>query len=524
MYDSSKILLTLSKNEKNQINNFIENIFAINRNNQEGIALFYKIKIQDLIYLCLLITNNYNIEIIKKEKKEINLSLSNLETKYILSINNNRKIYFNSKLYNLSMIEIKPEDNINEKYIFDINNIINIKLNDIYINKRVYLIKSYNGKNIEYLVGIIKNINENNFYIKFLNDIDKQYIGAPIINLEDSKIIGIYAGFDEKFNLNKGIYIKEIFDKFSKELKEYNNNNEITIVYKITQRKIVRLFGKEFVENNKDNCKIIIEGKEYDLSSHFNIENIKNKNRKLTIKLKIDSNITNISGMFAECSSLLYVLDISKLNKFNITMMKNMFYGCSNLVSLSDISTLDINNVTNIKNFFYGCSSLTSLPDISNWSTGKITNIKNIFSGCSNLSDLPDISKWNTDNIIDIEGLFNECSSLISLPDISKWNTKNIRNMKNLFYGCSSLTHLPDISKWNTENVFNMKNLFYGCSSLKFLPDISIWNTKNVINIENLFNECRSLTVLPNISKWDISNVTNIKNLFYECSSLTNLM
>ena len=142
MSDSSNKILILSKNEKNKIDNLINNIFIINSKDQEGIALFYKTKNQKEIYFSLLIYNN-NIEKsnLKENKEEINLSLCNLEAEYILPINNNRKIYLNSKYFNISMIEIKPTDNINKKYINEVDKFSNIQLNDLYINRKVYLIK-----------------------------------------------------------------------------------------------------------------------------------------------------------------------------------------------------------------------------------------------------------------------------------------------------------------------------------------------------------------------------------------------
>ena len=43
------------------------------------------------------------------------------------------------------------------------------------------------------------------------------------------------------------------------------NIDEITIIYKLNNKKEVKLFGKYFIDNNKDNCKLIIEGNELEL-------------------------------------------------------------------------------------------------------------------------------------------------------------------------------------------------------------------------------------------------------------------
>ena len=122
------------------------------------------------------------------------------------------------------------------------------------------------------------------------------------------------------------------------------------------------IFGYEFVENNKNNCKLIIDNMEYEIIDEYNIKNY--KYNTLNIKLK-------------------------EINK--ISDMNSMFYGCSSLLSLPDISKWNINNVTDMSFMFYACSSLSSLPNISKWNTNNATYMSYMFNGCSSLSSLPDI-------------------------------------------------------------------------------------------------------------------------------------
>ena len=152
-------------------------------------------------------------------------------------------------------------------------------------------------------------------------------------------------------------------------------------------KNIINIFGKTFVKNNKNNCKLIIDKKEEEL---FSVLNIKGK-KDIRIKLK------------------------------------------------------EIKPITNISYIFYKCSSLSSLPDISNWNTSNIIDMSCMFEGCSSLSTLPDISNWNTSNVIDMSSMFNGCSSLSSLPDISNWNTIKVTDLSHMFSKCSSLSSLPDI-------------------------------------------------------------------------------
>ena len=47
------------------------------------------------------------------------------------------------------------------------------------------------------------------------------------------------------------------------------DDNLLTIKYKIENSKEIKIFGKLFVKNNKNNCSIIIEDKEYNLCEIF---------------------------------------------------------------------------------------------------------------------------------------------------------------------------------------------------------------------------------------------------------------
>ena len=62
-----------------------------------------------------------------------------------------------------------------------------------------------------------------------------------------------------------------------------NTINEMIIIYKIEGENRIKLFGEDFINKNKNNCKIIIENKEQDISEYLKInENLRN----LKIKVK----------------------------------------------------------------------------------------------------------------------------------------------------------------------------------------------------------------------------------------------
>ena len=198
-----------------------------------------------------------------------------------------------------------------------------------------------------------------------------------------------------------------------------DKNMEILIKYKPKKdnEEKVRIFGKNFVNNNIHKCKIIYKEEEYELKEYLkDIDIFYDNKEEFEIKLK------------------------------------------------------GINNITNMSFMFYECNSLSSLPDISKWNTSNVNNMSYMFSECKSLSSLPDISKWNTSNVNDMSFMFSECNSLSSLPDISKWDTSNVNSMWFMFSECKSLSSLPDISKWNTSNVKSMYNMFDGCINSLEIP------------------------------------------------------
>ena len=409
------------------------------------------------------------------------------------------------------MKELRISINLLEEHIKELINNLHIVKDNMEIYYQLYN-------------DIINNYDEDNTNMEFLqnlNDINNDNIVEEInhiINYETKR---------------KGYNILNIFNK----MKEYNK--EITINYKINTKKNQKsffgkkiideedkefnIFGPEFVESNKNICKIIFEEQLFDLTQKFKINNNVKQYEFITIKLKGIQNIKKIEQMFKECSTLLSVPDIDKWDISCFTDLHGLFFNCSSLISLPDISIWNTENVKDFSHLFSGCSSLISLPDISKWNLKNAVNIYGLFNKCSSLRILPDISIWDTKNINNFYGIFLECKSLISLPDISKWNTEKVTNISGLFTDCNALISLPDLSKWNIKRVTNLSGIFAGCKSLTSLPDISLWNIDNVNNLSGMFANCSSLTSLPDISVWNTNNVTTLKFMFYNCSSLSSL-
>ena len=227
------------------------------------------------------------------------------------------------------------------------------------------------------------------------------------------------------------------------------------------------------------------------------------------------SNVTDMSWMFGDCSSLTG-LDLSSFDTSNVTNMWCMFNGCSSLTGL-DFSGFDTSKVTGSLDMFTNCSSLTSL-DLSNLDTSKITDMSHMFHGCSSLTSL-NLSGFDTSMVADMGGMFYDCSKLASL-DLSVFDTSKVTDMSWMFTGCSSLTSL-DLSSFDTSNVTNMWTMFTDCNSLTSL-NLSSFDTSKVTNMSSMFSRCNSLSILD-LSGFNTSEVTDMSSMFGYCNRLTSL-
>ena len=273
--------------------------------------------------------------------------------------------------------------------------------------------------------------------------------------------------FTTKINKELNDKIAQIYigPKLKKEIYSYN----------------IRILGQDFVKNNKNKAKLIINNKKYGLKELVNNEDLTKD--KIKIIMILSKDISNVSHMFEDCVKLLEISiydDIININDEKFYKFEE-FLDCNIEPNKDDYENNYEDNYKNFyndnDNIYSNCSEITKREKRdTNLYNSIITEIKNnitinnqynyysnmsyMFCGCLSLSLIPDIFKRNTDKVNDMGDMFSFCSSLLSLPDISKWNTNNVMNMSGMLYNCSSLLSLPVISKWNTKNVNDIIYMF----------------------------------------------------------------
>ena len=106
--------------------------------------------------------------------------------------------------------------------------------------------------------------------------------------------------------------------------------NEINLIYYTKKDGINNIFGKKFVENNKNNIELIINGERNKLVKEYKLKRSENN-----IQIIIKKKITNLEDMFEFCSSLKNIDELKYLDTREIKNFSGMFSACSSLTDIN---------------------------------------------------------------------------------------------------------------------------------------------------------------------------------------------
>ena len=262
--------------------------------NCTGTGFFCYIPYNNKKFPVMITCNHIISDNIIKENEFISIELNN-ETKNI-NLKDNRIIYTNKK-YNITIIEIIPEKDLIysflelDEQIFDKDN-----KNELFIKESIYTLQCDNKVSF----GIVSIIEEYNIF-HYCNT-DSGSGGSPILNLSNSKVIGIHRGYNENPKLNFGTLLNYPINEFINNNKEYINSKSLSSFIYPIENNINNIENK--TENNNDLTKIINE-----LKNELKLE--KEKNKKLeeyddNIDNHLDNDLENLSGfILSEKSGLI---------------------------------------------------------------------------------------------------------------------------------------------------------------------------------------------------------------------------
>ena len=463
--------------------------------NRIGTGFFCEINNKDIPFKKVLFTNNH---ILDDNTKENNIELSkDIEIEYLnenkkLKMDKNRRKYTNKDL-DYICIEIFDEDEIKQFFkidesYFDNRNQIN--------NKEIIILQYHNGGELKHSLGKILYIENNEIYYNTVTCYDSS--GSPLISrYNNNLILGIHRS-DIKNKDNKVLFNLAIpFDAIINDIKNkinvniISNNTIINLIYNKKDNcynsnykkkyqnnksddKSNNIFGDKFVENNKDNIALIINGKESKLISEFNLNEGRNN-----IQMIIKNKLTNLEGMFSNCISLENIDELKYLNTKNVNNFSDIFFGCKSLSNIKSLENWNVSNGINFSWIFSHCSSLSDIKPLENWNVSNGNNFSGMFSRCLPLSDIKPLENWNVSNGNDFSGMFFGCLSLSDIKSLENWNVSKGNNFSFIFNGCSSLSDIKSLKKWNVSNGNNFSFIFKGCSSLLDIKPLKNWNVSN---------------------------------------------
>ena len=398
------------------------------------------------------------------------------------------------------------------------------------------------------------------------------------INEKEKKIIlgnGEEIILEEKIRLTNEEMIKELIieiknikkekDELEKQVYELDNivnnyKNEINLIYNLNEEGECQIFGDKFVNKNKNNIELNINGTKSKLVSKYKLKKGDNN-----INMIVKNKIKDLCDMFKSCKNLKNIEELKYLNIKNCSNFKDMFYGCS-LKDIKPLENWNISNKINLESLLNGCHIIKNINLINNIKSKYI--LEKLFENLKE-NKLLKIIQYNKNiqnrinksinyyknyyNQIEIEIIpinIYDKNYFINIPENdknyyhiyfndSKEEAKNnyfaknekvdkikiiinneIKSFEGLFSRCKCIKSLNFI-KFNRKDITNMSSMFYKCSSLKEL-NLSNFNTNNVIDMRGMFNGCSSLKKL-NLNKFKTDNVTNMEYMFSVCKSLKKL-
>ena len=173
---------------------------------------------------------------------------------------------------------------------------------------------------------------------------------------------------------------KMIFErKINKELKD--KIDEIYIQTKIEEELLsntIRILGNDFMENNRNKAKLIINNKKYGLKEFLNDKEISSD--KIKINMILNKDISNISHIFKNCPKLLEIslYDDTKNIDNEIIYKSEVFNDCD-IGYFEDSHEYIYNNFYNNKDDIYSiCSEITKREESEVYDYNSVLNdIKN---------------------------------------------------------------------------------------------------------------------------------------------------
>lgn len=213
------------------------------------------------------------------------------------------------------------------------------------------------------------------------------------------------------------------------------------------------------------------------------------------------SSTVYLQNTFDGCTSLTTINRSNEWDTSNIINMVGTFADCSSLNT--DISNWNVSNCTDTNGMFFNCLVFNS--DISGWDVSQNTDMYQMFIGCQSFNQ--PIGSWNTSNVITMQETFSNAISFNQPLD--SWDVSGVTNMLSMFFGAIAFNQ--PLNSWNTSSVLNMGAMFK--SAIAFNSNITSWNVGSVTNMAEMFTNATAFNQAINF--WNVGNVTDMSSMFF---------
>lgn len=213
------------------------------------------------------------------------------------------------------------------------------------------------------------------------------------------------------------------------------------------------------------------------------------------------------------------------------TMTRYWFYSMTNLRSITGLEYLNTSEVTNMSSMFCDCSSLSSL-DLSHFNTSKVLNMAYMFHGCKQLTGL-DLSSFNTTQGPAMSAMFSDCENLVTIVVGDDWSTGQVTSSEGMFNNCVNILGCKG-TKYNPAHVDKLyARIDRGSSSPGYLSDAmprgfryeGIWYDNGVVIAPQHGDNYTGEVVIPAkfVYKNRTYNVTHIEAGAFTGTSVTRV-
>ena len=415
-----------------------KSICEIKNDSNQGTGFFCKIPFpDDDLYnmLPVLITSRHIINEDLLCEKDSKISIKTHKNKSFKLFDLNRRMKYTNKEYDITIIEIKEQDNIKNYLKIDyniMNDILDKKdyNNNIYSNETLYMIQYPQGQ-LSVSYGILNNVDENEKYIFNHKCCAKNgSLGSPILNM-NNEVIGMHKeGIKNKSN--QGIFLFHAIKNFIEE-KNYNYKYE------------------KF--------------------------NRKSKNDKLLYKFKRKFEINFIQSSF-DYNEKKYILNLSglwiinqqldDLSKIHFKEIQKLYLAINNISNITPLENM-VHNHLEILDL-----SKNRITDISVLEKVKFNELKELYLSGNNISDIKVLEKVKFEKLEMLDLAENKIS------DINVLEKANFKELRGLYLNINNIVDLKVFEKTKFEK---LEKLFLNKNKIDEKENFSIIsNLKNTIN------------------------------------------